>query len=121
MRQYLIILLLAVLPYQFVWGAAAAYCGHERGIEVSHFGHHTHKHTSNAAPSDSDSTPKNTGSPLADDGDCGYCHQACAQALFAYAHVICMDSAPRLIAIHPPILLVAMPALIERPDWTHTL
>ena len=44
MRKVMVMLLLAVLPFQFVWGAAAAYCQHEQGSEVTHFGHHFHKH-----------------------------------------------------------------------------
>jgi hypothetical protein len=120
-RRYLILLLLAALPYQFVWGVAAAYCGHESGTEVSHFGHHTHKHKSVTAQSANDSAPDRASSLLADDGDCGYCHSACAQALAPTATAIGVDDSPRLIAIPPRILLFVMPALIERPDWALTL
>ena len=121
MRRHLILLLLALLPYQFVWGAAAAYCGHESGTEVSHFGHHAHKHQSKAAPSTDDCTPDNAGSPLVDDADCDYCHSGCGHALALALPTVAALAAPRLIAIATPIPLLALPALIERPDWAHTL
>lgn len=38
-------LLLIVVPFQWVWGAAAPYCAHESGTSAKgHFGHHEHKH-----------------------------------------------------------------------------
>jgi hypothetical protein len=121
-RRYLILLLLAVLPYQFVWGAAAAYCGHESGTEVSHFGHHAHKHQNNkATPSTNDCAPDDAGSPLVDDADCDYCHWGCGHALAWGQLTLAALDAPRLIATTAQVPLLAMPALIERPDWTHAL
>ena len=44
MRRWLILLALFVLPLQWVWGAAAPYCGHESAALAKHFGHHEHRH-----------------------------------------------------------------------------
>lgn len=45
MRRWFIVFLLLLSQLQFVWAAAAAYCGHERNAAAStHFGHHEHRH-----------------------------------------------------------------------------
>lgn len=45
MRRWLIVSLLLLMQVQFVWAAAAAYCGHEPSTAASaHFGHHEHRH-----------------------------------------------------------------------------
>jgi hypothetical protein len=62
MRKLFLILLLAMLPVQYVWSAAAAYCGHEQE-KTQHFGHHAHQHTAQAGTLDGD-----------DDGDGGDGH-----------------------------------------------
>jgi len=46
MRRRIAILLLMLLPFQFCWSAAAAYCRHESGAAAIHFGHHFHVHKS---------------------------------------------------------------------------
>ena len=45
MRRWLIVSLMLLMQVQFVWAAAAAYCGHEPNADASaHFGHHEHRH-----------------------------------------------------------------------------
>jgi len=44
MRRRIAILLLMLLPFQFCWSAAAAYCQHESGAAAAHVGHHSHVH-----------------------------------------------------------------------------
>jgi len=45
MRRWLILFLMLLMQAQFVWAAAAAYCGHEPSTAASaHFGHHEHRH-----------------------------------------------------------------------------
>ncbi|MDR7336195.1 MAG: cation efflux protein, CzcI family [Roseateles sp.] len=73
MRKALVIFLLGLLSFQLVWGAAAGYCRHEQDVEVSHFGHHVHKHQTKAG-----SSPDGANSPVdnlnGEDADCMACH-----------------------------------------------
>ncbi|MGI4848200.1 MAG: cation efflux protein, CzcI family [Janthinobacterium lividum] len=43
MKKFLLIFLLIVLPVQYSWAAAVAYCTHEKE-QSTHFGHHVHQH-----------------------------------------------------------------------------
>lgn len=74
------IFLLALLPFQFVWGAAASYCQHEQGSEVSHFGHHFHKHQGKVTKA-SDGSVDKFKQPGFEDADCISCHMSCAAVL----------------------------------------
>jgi hypothetical protein len=69
MRRILIILMLLVVPFQLSWGMAAAYCEHESSSSVSHFGHHSHKHTE----ASNDQKPATAKAKLSFDGDCEIC------------------------------------------------
>lgn len=71
MFRLVALLLVLLMPLQFVWGAAAAYCGHESTSETAlqvtkHFGHHEHVHRMDAK--------KAADSKLVGDNDCGTCH-----------------------------------------------
>lgn len=51
LRRFVLILMLALLPLQWTWAAAASVCQHEEivagadgSIASPHFGHHEHKH-----------------------------------------------------------------------------
>lgn len=72
MRRLLLILLTIVLPFQFAWAGAAAYCQHEAEApyagSVRHFGHHEHHHSADVKTAD--------GQKALDDIDCGICHIA---------------------------------------------
>lgn len=76
MRRWLILALLFVLPLQFAWSAAAAYCAHEEAPARAHVGHHVHEHKSSAA----DKAGK-----LVADTDCGYCQLSLAKPLLPLA------------------------------------
>ena len=66
MQRILLIVLFALVPLQYTWAAAGAYCQHEQSQDVGHFGHHNHLH--HAAESDgSDKLPLV-------DMDCAMCH-----------------------------------------------
>jgi len=43
-KKLILIFLLLVVPLQFSWAAAGAYCQHEQGTSSFHFGHHAHSH-----------------------------------------------------------------------------
>ena len=81
MRKAVLIFLLAVLPFQFVWGAAAGYCRHEQGSEVSHFGHHLHKHQSKASETSDGIGGQRPSRFGGEDADCIACHMSCASVV----------------------------------------
>ena len=74
MGRWLVVFLLLLVQIQFVWGAAAVYCGHEAGATnvQQHFGHHEHRHQGD--------DPKARGVDVAANGvgalhaDCESCH-----------------------------------------------
>ncbi len=69
MVRLVALLLALLLPLQFAWGAAAAYCQHETGTQAArHFGHHAHEHPADAG------AKKPAGTKLAVDNDCMACH-----------------------------------------------
>lgn len=87
MRRFVIVFLLLVVQLQFVWGAAASYCGHETAVDVSkHFGHHDHEHQGVSA--------KEVASDDSADGlkvidaDCESCHLGCSGTVPQMAFVI---------------------------------
>jgi len=72
-RSFLIFVAL-LLPLQFAWSAAAAYCQHETTEQQSkHFGHHFHAHQGEAK--------KSSDSKLMADADCASCHASAAAAI----------------------------------------
>ncbi|MBK6294633.1 MAG: hypothetical protein IPF55_10320 [Rhodoferax sp.] len=75
MRRFLLILFLFVLPIQFAWGAAAAYCGHEgREQAARHVGHHEHQHQGGMATPDAANADAETAGLNSYHGDCETCH-----------------------------------------------
>lgn len=119
MARFLIIVLLALLPFQFVWGAAASYCQHEQGASVSHFGHHTHKHQSKALKSFGESTPDKKTGVADEDFDCEYCHLSCAQSLVSVSLQCATQAMPQFPADNVDDDYSShVPVLIDRPKWT---
>ncbi len=72
MRRSLVLLFALLLPLQFAWGVAAAYCQHESSTSqgAAHFGHHEHVHKGELK--------KAAGVKLVVDNDCGVCHGSTA-------------------------------------------
>ncbi|WP_066343591.1 hypothetical protein [Azohydromonas lata] len=113
MRRRLVIMLLMLLPLQFVWGAAAAYCGHETAPTAQHFGHHVHVHKS-ARADDGAKAPADLG--LADN-DCPVCHLGGPPLPPGVAVFVCTQAAPPQ---HPAVGVPdssAPPGTPERPNW----
>lgn len=74
MRRWLVLFFVVLLPLQFAWSAASAYCQHETGEQQSqHFGHHFHAHKGEAK--------KSAAGKLMADPDCANCHAAGAPAI----------------------------------------
>ncbi|MCE1250424.1 MAG: hypothetical protein LWW82_06810 [Comamonadaceae bacterium] len=119
MRRLFLLVLLAFLPLQSIWAAAAGYCSHEQAPAAVHFGHHGHPHHGAAADTDGahgGGTPGKI-AQVGADLDCHSCHgsanaphqQADATPLRLGAH---LPAAPLL----PPLRAPA-PLRPERPNW----
>lgn len=115
MRQWLIVLMLVLLPAQFSWAAVSAYCGHETGAGTNHLGHHEHDaHEHGHAPGDN-KAGKDTPAGLSH--DCGHCHGQCAAlSCWADAGAVALVSAPPAARAEAPLPVRAM-APPERPQW----
>lgn len=67
MPRLLVLFFILLMPLQFAWSAASAYCQHETTTEQSrHFGHHFHDHQAE--------TEKPASGKLVADPDCASCH-----------------------------------------------
>lgn len=116
MRRWLVILLLALLPGQFVWAAAASYCQHATDAQPEHFGHH--EHPAHFAPAGEVEAAGGNDLPGSGAGiDCGHCH-GCLGGLLSNVQRLAASSRgsdaaplreckPRTVALAPP----------ERPQW----
>jgi hypothetical protein len=114
MRRRLILVLLVLLPFQFAWSAAAAYCGHETDPSANHFGHHVHVHK---AASGSTDTAKHAAGVAAPDLDCPVCHLG-APALPAEVALIGASTASTHIsAPEVPAPRSTIAEAPERPNW----
>lgn len=115
MRRCLLLMLLAILPLQFTWAAAAAYCPHESAPgHGAHFGHHEHQNHGASQDHPDDGGKE---SPLLADADCPYCHLGSAQPLpIDLPAMNVAVSAPQNAVSHP-LRDSFIPPGLERPDW----
>ena len=108
MKRFFAILLILVLPLQFSFASASAYCADEAKVTVEHYGHHAHE--GEQLPPDPESTKKSAG-----DTECGACHLGCAKLQTAILTLGTPDSIlPGEVA---PLLSVAQyqPSPLQRP------
>ncbi|QRQ84659.1 cation efflux protein, CzcI family [Cupriavidus oxalaticus] len=76
MQRLLLILLALILPLQFAWAGAAAYCRHEVAAAAKqHLGHHEHQHKADAGQHAAKDSADADKLGMADP-DCGVCHVA---------------------------------------------
>ena len=117
MRRLLLILLLAFMPLQSIWAAAAGYCSHEAAPSTAHFGHHVHQHHGDG---DGDGDGEKAGTSLAkaaSDMDCHACH-GMSNALHQDANATPLWVQDLQLA--PPLrftLPTPSPQRPERPNW----
>lgn len=75
MRRFVLVLLIALLPFQAIWAAAANACGHERvSSSKMHFGHHGLVHEGAAAAVDRDASNDARAADWSCGADCSTCH-----------------------------------------------
>ncbi|MBP0636470.1 cation efflux protein, CzcI family [Cupriavidus sp. AcVe19-6a] len=76
MHRLLLIVLALILPLQFAWAGAAAYCRHEVATAAkAHLGHHEHQHKADAGQHATKAGADVDKLGVADP-DCGVCHIA---------------------------------------------
>lgn len=112
-RRVIFILLLAILPVQFTWAAATAYCRHESGEATKHFGHHEHQHH---ATKDGESKGGKAASSSLADSDCSVCQLGAAQPVpSSAANIPVTGTAPPRFALSARYES-HIPSGPERPD-----
>ena len=119
MKRYLLILLLVLLPLQFSWAVAGAYCAHEEAA-APHFGHHVHKHD-DTRDGDTRDDGKHEAKKIQaglDDGDCDYCHHVPSNAIAPAASALAHPGQTAHILADSPRYSSHIPDLIPRPDWS---
>ena len=110
LRSFLIFVAM-LLPLQFTWSAASAYCQHETTEQQSkHFGHHFHAHKGEVK--------KSSDSKLMADSDCASCHANAATAIPTKLDGRHFE-APSLIAgvVATPPFSSALARAPDRPQW----
>ncbi|MET0348992.1 MAG: cation efflux protein, CzcI family [Rhizobacter sp.] len=116
MRRLLTILLLLVLPLQFSWAAAAAYCQHERAADAAgHVGHHEHRHVE-ASPQTPEKKSTTETSVCLDD-DCAFCHLGCGKTVGSTVSLLDVAGDTTFTSRHTPPVGTPLPSRIERPNW----
>lgn len=119
MRRWCFLLLMLVLPTQFVWAAAAPYCGHEvDGIsDKGHFGHHEHRHQADEQNrSDDNGTSDPSKSSSAPHVDCESCHFGSALTLASFAVAVGKSSSAVSPQASVDRFTSQIPVAPERPD-----
>lgn len=111
MKRLIVLLFALLLPVQFAWAGAAAYCGHETTpAQTRHFGHHEHVHSA--------SSESSTSGKLAIDADCGSCH-ASGSSLLTDALVTAAVEPSSTAAVPYPLrpLPTTLARVPDRPQW----
>jgi hypothetical protein len=112
MKRLALIFLMLLLPLQSVWAAAGAYCQHEQGASVQHFGHHAHQHKTSADRNDG--TGK---SPLSVHADCGICHLSCPVVTESDRPICVPASGSLAVSNNPDVFSSVFSDNPERPKW----
>ena len=118
LRRALIIFMLSLLPFQFVWGAAAGYCKHEQGASAKHFGHHVHQHAGKSLKAAGESSPDKKNVSCADDPDCVNCYLSGASPVMHIAVAFIGELGAPLLAARTQEHPTHFAHAIERPKWT---
>ncbi|MET0519921.1 MAG: cation efflux protein, CzcI family [Burkholderiaceae bacterium] len=114
MRRLLVLVFALLLPLQFAWAGAAAYCQHENTPPqgTAHLGHHEHVHKGEQG--------KPAGAKPVLDNDCGVCHGAGTAALVGAASAGAAIAAIEWAAgVGVPGHPSAPGGPPERPQWPH--
>lgn len=116
MSRWVIVFMLALLPLQFSWAAAASYCLHERApSKVQHLGHHEHQHQVD----DARAQPTKAGDSGMDipDADCCLCHGLGIAVTYRAVAKPPVERSHRLVASTPAPSPGVHPSPPDRPQW----
>ncbi|MFC4933100.1 cation efflux protein, CzcI family [Massilia sp. GCM10023247] len=116
MKRYFLILLLVLLPIQFSWAIAGAYCAHEEAA-ATHFGHHQHKHDEPTGDGTKDDGKHET-KKIQLDIDCDYCHHVPSNAIAPASPALAQPGLSTHIQTDSPHYSSHISDLIPRPDWS---
>lgn len=117
MRRWLALLLIALLPVQFVWAAAAPYCQHETSSKANHIGHHEHQHKDADASGHKHQQDVEKTKKIFGDEDCGYCHFSATISMRAVSIAVLAISADSHSAAATLLLPMRDPEPVDRPKW----
>lgn len=121
MRRWFTIFMLILLPCQFSWAAAAAYCQHEKSPAVRHVGHHEHEHKAHADTQQSskhvDDKDASKDAKLSLDEDCGVCQLSAVKPFAAKPLDLPVAVSPVLGEPLTPLPSSQDPDRFERPNW----
>lgn len=114
-RRLVIALLFLVVPFQFIWAAAAPYCAHETQPKASrHFGHHQHMHQGgdqSGAASDAGSDGS-----VVTHADCEICHLGSSASLPTPVGALALAPRDGVADYALPFYRSHTPRGPERPD-----
>lgn len=111
-KKLILIFLLSILPLQYAWAAAAAYCQHEQEMST-HFGHHSHEHKAQAGTPDDEEAP--AGSKV--DLDCEVCQLSTQLSFLSAVTDIVPPSGFELSTHLFPSYSSHIPDGPQKPDW----
>ncbi|MFS2098422.1 cation efflux protein, CzcI family [Variovorax sp. Varisp85] len=124
MRRWFLIFLLVLLPFQFSWASASAYCQHERDTQPEHWGHHESETRGTDRSHSGEGAQKNSSTqPNAVVGDCAVCHSGSVQHAEASAEPAKAAArvAPALRATSAERFASHISDVPVRPDWSLAL
>ena len=112
-RKLALLLMLLILPFQFVWGAGASVCAHEKSPLSTHFGHHSSQSVSA------------TGDANVDEGnqsfsDCSVCHLVSLKPPGSHTNNVILPNGCCATPHPPPSIASPPPDAPERPKWSLT-
>ncbi len=117
MRRALLIFMIAMLPIQWVWAAAATTCQHDNCASTAHFGHHAHNHDAGKTAGASSGEP---GLPGSDHADCGVCQLSAAKTCGGSTWQADSGSVPVRTVTAMLLFDSHIPSGLERPNRAAT-
>lgn len=116
MKRWISILFLVLLPLQFGWAAASAYCQHETGAAARHFGHHEHQHRAAWGVDESDKSSGQQAGVV--HADCAGCHASSVAVM--HEPLLLPDASVSIASAPSPrdARAAGHPSEPELPNWS---
>lgn len=122
MVRWLVLLLVFVLPVQFVWAAAATYCGHESQATAFHLGHHAPMKKASVPDAGDHGKAKasQSGSIDVEHADCSFSHASLLQLGSPTDGLLTVDAAV-FSSSSASVFLSRTIQEIDRPKWARAV